>query len=294
MFLLYINDLASVSNNCDFILFADDTTVLFHNKSVEPLIITMSRELNVIAEWYISNKLALNIKKTCILSFFVRKPLLLPLMYVSNSIIPCVSHTKFLGVIIDSQLNWTSQVNFICNKLSQCVYMLRICADCIPLCVRRLMYFAFAQSFLTNEIECWSNTNKINLNRITVLQKRLIRYMCCLHHLSHCAPHAANNKILFVRDLYYLSLSNLAFKVFNKLPVPNCIKCMFQIPSYVYDTRAVNFNFVLCNSKLNIRHFSCIVNCIFIWNSLSHELRAITNLCLFKSRLKSNLFLEYH
>ena len=26
-----------------------------------------------------------------------------------------------------------------------------------------------------------------------------------------------------------MSLSNLAFKVFNKLPVPDCIKCMFQI-----------------------------------------------------------------
>ena len=112
--------------------------------------------------------------------------------------------------------------------------------------------------------------------------------------MSLCAPHAANNKILFGRDLYYLSLSNLAFKVFNKLPVPDCIKRMFQILSYVYDTCAVNFNFFSCNSKSNIMRFSCIVNCIFIWNSLNHELHAITNLCLFKSCLKSNLFLEYH
>ena len=170
--------------------------------------------------------------------------------------------------------------------------MSHVCADCIPLCVRRPTYFACAQSYLANGIECWSNINEINLNRITVLQKRLIRYMYCLHHLFRSASHAANNKILFVRDLYY-SLSNLAFKVFNKLPVPNCIKCMFPIPSYVYYTHAVNFNFVSCNSQLNIMRFSCIVNCIFIWNSLSHELRAITNLCMFKSRLKSNLFLEY-
>ena len=111
-----------------------------------------------------------------------------------------MSQTKFLSVIIDSQLNWTSQVNFIGNKLSQCVYMLRVCADYIPLCVRRLKYFAFAQSYLKNGIECWGNTNEINLNRVTILQKRLIRYMCCLHHLSHSAPHVANNKILFVRD----------------------------------------------------------------------------------------------
>ena len=172
--------------------------------------------------------------------------------------------------------------------------MLHLCADCISLCVQRLMYFAFAQSYLTNGIEYWGNTNEINLNRSTVLHKRLIRYMCCLHHLSHCAPHVANNEILFVRDFYYLSLSNLAFKVLNKLPISDCIKCMFQIPTYVCDTRVVNCNFVSCNSKLNIRRFCCIINCTFIWNSLNHELCAITNLCLFKSRLKFNLSLEYH
>ena len=62
MFLLHIKDLASAYNKCDFILFADDTTVLFHNKSVEPLITIMSYELNVIAEWFVTNRLALNNK----------------------------------------------------------------------------------------------------------------------------------------------------------------------------------------------------------------------------------------
>ena len=109
--------------------------LLYHNKSVDQLITTMSHELNVIAEWFVANRIALYIKKTGIVPFFVRKPLQLSLIYVSkfdNSM--CASYT-FLSVIIDCQLKWTSQVNFICNKLSQCVYMLRVCADCIPLCV---------------------------------------------------------------------------------------------------------------------------------------------------------------
>ena len=37
MFLLYIIDLQNVSNIYDFVLFADDTTVLFHDKSVDIL-----------------------------------------------------------------------------------------------------------------------------------------------------------------------------------------------------------------------------------------------------------------
>ena len=42
--------------------------------------------------------------------------------------------------------------------------MLSICADCLPFCVRSLMYFAFAQSYLTHGIECWGNTISITPN----------------------------------------------------------------------------------------------------------------------------------
>ena len=36
-------------------------------------------------------------------------------------------------MLLDSQLNWNVYINFICNKLSQCVYMPRSCADCVPI-----------------------------------------------------------------------------------------------------------------------------------------------------------------
>ena len=64
MFLLYINDLQNVSNICDFVLFADDTTVQFHDKSVDILNAKIGREVTLIAKWLIDNRLALNLKKT--------------------------------------------------------------------------------------------------------------------------------------------------------------------------------------------------------------------------------------
>ena len=49
MFLLYINDLQNVSNICDLVLFVDDTTVLFHSKSVDILNTEIEREMILIA-----------------------------------------------------------------------------------------------------------------------------------------------------------------------------------------------------------------------------------------------------
>ncbi len=293
LFLLYINDLPDVSNNCDFILFADDTTVLFHDKNSNQLAIDINKELKLISEWFIVNRLALNLKKTCAVPFFVKKPLLLQPIYISNTLIPSVNYTKFLGIIIDSQLSWSLHVNFICNKLSQCVYMMRVCAANVPLHVRKQMYFAFAQSFINYGIECWGNTMNDNLNRILVLQKRIVRSMYFLHPLTHCAPYAAKANILFVNDLYYFHLCILAFKVFRKLPMPDNISLKFHRPITGHNTRAVNLNFVVLNSKLNIRRFSPVVNCIFIWNALSVECRSVSSLHMYKSQLKLNLFHTY-
>jgi hypothetical protein len=123
-------------------------TQLFHNNGFDQLPVNMNNELHIIAEWFINNRLALNLNKTCVVPFYVKKPFIMPSIYVANILIPCVTNNKFLGVIIDSLLSWICQDNFICNKHSQCVYMLCACADCVPLHVRLQMYFAFVQSYL--------------------------------------------------------------------------------------------------------------------------------------------------
>ena len=95
MFILHINDLSNVSKNCNFVLFADNTTVLFHDKNTDNLSLIIDNELKPIVDWFINNKLALNLTKICLVPFCVKKPLELKSVYISNVLIPCVTHTKF-------------------------------------------------------------------------------------------------------------------------------------------------------------------------------------------------------
>src|SRR6218665_3893856 len=64
LFILYINDLANISPALYFILFADDTNVFYSHASWGELVRIINEELLKINDWFLANKLSLNLDKT--------------------------------------------------------------------------------------------------------------------------------------------------------------------------------------------------------------------------------------
>ena len=64
LFILYINDIANVSNIFKINLFADDTSLFHTHDNIESLIRETNQELIRISTWLATNKLVLNIGKT--------------------------------------------------------------------------------------------------------------------------------------------------------------------------------------------------------------------------------------
>ena len=64
LFLLYINDLQSVSKKLTFFLFADDTNIYYESSDVLEIQKTVNKELKKVRKWLEANRLALNIEKT--------------------------------------------------------------------------------------------------------------------------------------------------------------------------------------------------------------------------------------
>ena len=69
-FLLYINDIVNSTSLLKFILFADDTTVLFKSSDIIHLNNTLSSEINKLITWFAANKLAINLSKFHSMLFF--------------------------------------------------------------------------------------------------------------------------------------------------------------------------------------------------------------------------------
>ena len=64
LFLIYINDLPSVSKVLSFFLFADDTNIYCESENITNLKDKIIKELLKVKSWLEINKLALNIEKT--------------------------------------------------------------------------------------------------------------------------------------------------------------------------------------------------------------------------------------
>ena len=120
LFLIYINDLSNVCKSMMPLLFADDTNLFKSGKDSNLMKIEIENELSQISEWLKINKLSLNIKTTQFLIFTSKKSFCPEIeLNIDGHRIEQTFTTKFLGVIIDSQLSWTSHINYICGKISK-------------------------------------------------------------------------------------------------------------------------------------------------------------------------------
>ena len=74
LFSLYINDIYKCAPLLKFFLFADDTSLLYHSKSLPFLITILNQELKKLKLWLEINKLTLNLSKTNYIIFKNNKP----------------------------------------------------------------------------------------------------------------------------------------------------------------------------------------------------------------------------
>ena len=107
LFILYINDIHLTSNLFSFILYADDTNILYSNKDLRLLYKTANEHLLKVYEWFMANKLSVN-SANCNYMIFHNSPKVIDNdsidITLNNEILTTVEFTKFLGVYIDERL----------------------------------------------------------------------------------------------------------------------------------------------------------------------------------------------
>ena len=98
LFFIYINDLPSVSNVLQMLMYADDTTLYCNFNSINN-VKRINEELCKVSAWLSANKLALNVEKTKYIMFrTINKRIQYPEMKLNNIAIERVSKFKFLGI----------------------------------------------------------------------------------------------------------------------------------------------------------------------------------------------------
>jgi hypothetical protein len=160
LFLIYINDLPNScgNNKFNFILYADDTTIIFQHHNLNELFELTNSELLHIDNWFKDNTLALNYNKTMYTVYSHRTINSLNDfdIYLSHNKINRTDNAKYLGLVIDNRLNWKTHITQLSKKLAHDVAMLRFASKCVPKSCILALYHAFFSSHLCYGIELWS------------------------------------------------------------------------------------------------------------------------------------------
>ncbi|CAH0382565.1 unnamed protein product [Bemisia tabaci] len=126
LFLVYINDLKGVLDECKLRMFADDTLIYLAGYDTEELQGKLSAELTRVDEWLKVNKLKLNISKSkyVVFSSNEAKRAMEVLIKIGEEKIERVKMYKYLGVLVTDDLKWDKQVEKVSNEYRKRVSLL--------------------------------------------------------------------------------------------------------------------------------------------------------------------------
>lgn len=116
LFLLYIKDLPSVSQQLASILFADDTTFVISHPNLTSLNTIVNVEFAKIATWLTVNKLTPNINRSFYIMFGSRTSEVQLNIILNNTLITKHNEGKFLGLHLDSNMTYNSHIQHITKK----------------------------------------------------------------------------------------------------------------------------------------------------------------------------------
>ena len=175
-FLVYINDLPSLSDIFMPILFADDKNIFCNGKDLEALSHKAKEEIAKIYAWVNANKLSLNIDKTNFMLHTPRNSSRCIDDIVINGIhIAEVTETKFLVVIIDNKLIWSTHILYIRKKIAKGIGILLKARKCFDNETLLSLYHTFLYPYLSYCIHVWGRAYDTHLNDLKVLQNKIIR-----------------------------------------------------------------------------------------------------------------------
>ena len=213
LFNLYINDLP-LNNDCaSYILYADDTNIILSANDPSSLVAKMNFVLSNTMSWFNNNHLSLNLEKTSFMCLNSKhKPDLLP--YVNHhSNVEFITETKFLGIIITSDLSWNSHILYVAKKIKPGIAMLYKLRDSLPTSSLLQIYFSLIHSHLSYAILIWGSSPHTHISKLLKLQKKAIRILSNKSPRTSCRPLFKHYNILTVTSLYILEASNFAKKI---------------------------------------------------------------------------------
>lgn len=273
LFLIYINDIIKITNH-KCVLFADDISI----------IVTSNKKLNTISEheldinntidkllhWLDINHLMINLDKSVYIQFNRSNNSKNDIKLNINKINE-VTRTRFLGVIIDKDINWKEHIDNVSTKINKFVYALKQVTNVTNIKTAVMSYHAYVESLLRYGLIMWGNST--DFQRAFIAQKKCMRAICGLKPDDSCRPIFKKLGLLPLPSLYIYEICMFVMKNKQLFKTANDVN-----PRNRRDPYKLVLNDLPRLSKYNS---NCLAMCVCIYNKIPRHFKAL-NTKLFK------------
>jgi hypothetical protein len=281
LFLLYVNHLPKELRQDRALLFADDTSLIFNNSSLDNLEMNAYIGVQSIVQFLNQRQLTINSKKCQYLQFKSKYNSIQDRainVFVEDNQLDQEEKVTFLGVLLDRQLTWHPYIEKICNKIASGVFVLRQLARLNDKKLLFTAYHGLILSHIRYAILVWGNSSKQNLDRVFKIQKKAIRCIERVNRLDSCRPLFKRLGLLTVPSLY-------VYEVVLYVKTSG-INQNFNVHGYNTRNQA-DYHMVTHNSRLFEQKPDYIGRKFY--NKLPQHLKIHENIKIFKKHLKKYL-----
>ena len=178
LFILYMNDICNVSDIFFAVMYADDTSLVVNGEDLNALIQLLNTALIDLCTWFRANRISLNTIKTFYMIFQRAKIKHMSgvgnSIVMDNTILVKRSSLKYLGVIVDHNLNWIGHISYIRNKVSRGIGIMYMARSFLN--IKRLLslYYSYIYPYLIYCIEVWGCAAPSHLHSLFLLLKKIV------------------------------------------------------------------------------------------------------------------------
>ncbi len=206
LFLLYLNDLPSVTESCSVSLFADDTEM--ENAKIpeefDELQKSINDDLSYLKIYFDDSRLSINEDQCEFMllgTYQVPQKQPSPQIHIINEPLRQVSIAKYLGMYIDWNLHWDHHIVTLVKKIISKIGILRPLRNIVPIDTLKLMYNAIVLPHFDYADVVYDAASETNKSRLQRLQTQAVRL------ISGTGPRDSRNPVF--KELGWLSLEDI-------------------------------------------------------------------------------------
>ena len=277
MFLIYINDLSNSLKLSSVKFYADDTALYLKGTKPELLRQQMEVELRTMSDWCTTNKLTINPQKTKAMYFPAKrkaKDFKPPLIGLNNAMLDYVDHYKYLGVVLDRQLNFSLHLSQVHKLVAHKIYLLNKIRNMVMTQGALSIYKSKILPYFDYGDILYHNSDIRNITKLQRLQNRALRI--CLK-VEARTPVRTLHKLANLPELRTRRTAHIRTYAYKRSKNPNYVMENYR-PTRANEATQLKSWRARNNKVSNSPHNTCARE----WNSLDPISRNLPTLEEFK------------